>query len=315
MIRKSPGVMGLVLLSAAAAWAGPVNPRAISGQAKWLVHVDVEQLVGSTFGARVVAEARARGAEAKLAAFEAVFSFNPLRDLKSVTLYGPEFIHGCGVALIHGNFDRERLLTLLRANDVYSEATYENQTLYRWVDDKSGKKMTGTFYGADLAVVSEQQALVEQALDVLKGKADNLTVTKGFLAAQMAPPAGTWCVVAAERFAAVAANQPKAAVLQKAEALAATLGQNGPDVVFSAQLMTGTPEIALQVQQILQGLVAIGQLAADQHPDAAAIAQRVRIAPAGKSVGVSVAYPVDELFAVMKKKCERYKPVHTRPAP
>ena len=76
------------LCAAAPLLAGDLQKTEVSPQANWVVHADYQAFRDSVIGKLVRAELKAQGVEEKSRDFATIFGFNPLEDLRDVTLYG-----------------------------------------------------------------------------------------------------------------------------------------------------------------------------------------------------------------------------------
>lgn len=135
-------------LAAVPALAGPLQKSEISSGANWMLHADLDAFRNSTLGKLLVSELKAQGVDAKFQEFANVFSFNPLTDIRGVTLYGKGKDRNNAVGIIDGQFDADKLLNIVRWNPQYQEIPYQDATLYRWLnEDKTGGTPGQLMYG------------------------------------------------------------------------------------------------------------------------------------------------------------------------
>ena len=77
---KSMTISVLAVLLAGQCWGGTFRSTQVSSGATWVVHADLEQLRQTQLGAFVTNELSAGPLADKLAAFAAVFGFDPRKD-------------------------------------------------------------------------------------------------------------------------------------------------------------------------------------------------------------------------------------------
>jgi hypothetical protein len=95
---------------------------------------------------------------------------------------------------------------------------------------------------------------------------------------------------------------PHAAVLKKAEGGRLVIGETGDRIVLNLDVKAASPDVAQQIQQVVQGLLALGALNAEQQPDLAALAQGVRVSLNGSLVSLGVEIPTAKILNMIKEK-------------
>jgi len=290
----------LIFLSAtfftAAAWAGPILPKQIDGRAQWLVHADIDAFLTSPIGVSLRGELQKFGIDRKLAALEAMFSFDPMRDLRGITIYGSGYDDHDGVVLLAGNFDVEKLTILLRASDAYQKMEYAGHEVHHWIDHhpllsddnvndaasalnsltdlnvesaNEARHMYGTFYQPTLVVLAGDFKTLKSAIDVLDARRPTLTTANTFVAQRARPTDGAFLQVVADGFAEVPDAAPKAALLKKTQRFALVFGQTAETLFVDATLTAADAEIAQQIETLLQGMIASVLLSNDEWPELA----------------------------------------------
>ncbi len=267
MKKAAVAALCAVLVAAGAASAGGVDRAHVSAKAKWVVHLDVAGLLGSGLGEHLLKRLAEPDAAAKLNGFVRLFNFDPTRDLSAITLYGESYDPAGGVAIIKAQVDRERLMTLLEVNEGREVSQYGKHELYRWFQKPEGKGddgvRWGAFHGEDLVVIGREKKVLQEALDVLDGKADSLAKVR---TATVLPAAlrGSFFQVAGEGFSVPKGAEPKAAVLRKLAALAMDVGEVRGELFIDIVLTAKAEKDAQQVRDILRGMLALANLAQEQ---------------------------------------------------
>jgi hypothetical protein len=265
-VRKVMWTLALLALCSTAV-AGPINAKDVAPGAKWVAHLDVQGLVGSQFGQYVLGQLREKEQlDSKMQGFVAIFGFDPLKDIGSVTIYGAEYSPTSAVIIIKGKWDKEKLLGLLKQNPSYTEVAYGQHTVVGWTDKAEDPQDDGSrhgaFHGDGTAVISRTEATVKAALDVLDGKA------AGTPEVIPATGPGVFLVVAAKDFTLPGNADPKARVLKRISGGTLLAGESNDTAFLNAKLNTRKPEDAQRVRQMLDGALAFVSLATEEVTEA-----------------------------------------------
>jgi len=253
---------GIILLTVAAtAGAGQIVPADVAPNAKWVLHLDVEKLLAGQVGRYALSLAKEQGVAEKLQEFVRAFGFDPKKDLSSVTIYGSDYEPASGVAIFKGKFDREKLLTLLDANEGHQQSPHGERTIHRWTQKPRGKGDDGVRYGAfhsdGTVVISRSKKAVETALDVLDGKVAGK--------ARIVPEAkGAFFVAAGEDLPAPKRADHGAMIASRVASAVIRIGEDGDNTVLDADLTAKTAEDGQRIRQMTQGIVAFAAMSAEQ---------------------------------------------------
>ena len=286
--------------------AGPLQNEHIAADVKWLIHVDLENFLTTELGEFVGREL----IDAKLA--------KPARDLqkqfgleldwrkvRGLTAYGTDYQgrgEAGGVLLIHSQIDLAQALDTAMAKFAAlaggSEPLKKLQTepfpIYAFKSDAFATPLPGNLF-----LLSRSQKELENARQVIKGKAANLAATKTFSAFPSAAP-GFFLMGVAEGFSK-APLPPQAQVLKRAEGGQLIAGEKAGKLFLDLALSTQDKEAAAQIQQVLQGLLALAALSQDKNKDLQQLTQNIKIGGMEKLVTVNLELPV---AAVMSRLTE-----------
>lgn len=313
-------IAGLCLV-AGPAFAAPLQKSEVSPTANWVAHVDLEAFRSSAIGKLVLAELKNQGLEQKLQDFSNIFSFNPLQDIRDVTLYGKGQDRNNAVAVIEGQFDTQKLLSLIRLNAQYQEIPYKGSTLYRWQQEqRQGQQPTGQaaeqmMYGCicegNRIVVGSGLQAVQGAVDTLKGQA---TGTSTGLLKQIPPAQGkVFAQVVAAGVGEMVGQNPQAAMLQQTDSLTLTIGETTDKVFGQLNLQGQTAQVAENTTKMLQGLVAMVQMSANEQPQIAELTKGLNISQADKTTQVRFEAPTQTIFQFIKDQWAKQKPSQGQP--
>ena len=300
LIPKLP----LLVAAALSAVAGPVQRSQVAADAKWLLHLDADAFkrtaLGGQFMTDVLDVKSAKAKEDLKAGLDFVLDW---RQIHSITAYGSQHSqHGDpkGILLIQTDMLVQPALERAIAKNIpnlrVERFEYTPAPLYQlngdpWV----------AFQPGGLVVLSKARESVEKALAVFSGERANLTSTTTF-EGYPAAPFSFFMLGVAEGLGQDVNLPPNAAVLKKAEGGRLVIGEKGDRVALRLEVKTASAEVAQQIQQVLQGLLALGALSADQKPDLAALVQGASVAQNGAMVSVGVELPVAKVLNKIKEK-------------
>mgnify|MGYP000440653348 CR=1 FL=1 len=283
--------------------AGPLNLSHIDASAKWLIHLDMESLRTSSLGQFILGEAEKEEIKAKLEAFKAIFSFDPLHDINSLTVYGCSLSPESSTAIINGNFNPERALVIIKANDSYEKVSYGPYAIHKWVDDNSGeinKIHWGCFYKDNTLIIANKKENITQTLDVLDGKKANITPANPLPTLIPSHPE----MILAIGLGNISENEiipAQANILKTAEGFGIGLWEENNNITGKMALKAKTEQMAASVMQIIQGWLALASLNQNQDPQITAMAQAVKVNTNGCLVKLNFSYPASSIIEIIKK--------------
>lgn len=302
-------IAGALLLITAPAIGGPLLKSRVAKDANWVVHLDCERLNKAQIGRLIRGELARVGIEQNLAEFAKVFSFNPLDDLCSVTLYGKGQDREKAVVLAEGRFDGEKLVALVRMNPRHEEIRHGDIVLHGWLEEEKHKNegageqmMYGCLYNDRLIVMSAGLDAATRALDVLAGAAPS--AADGVFG-QAAPSAeGAFFQVAARDVGGMV-DEDEAAVLKQTDTLGLAVGEVEGGFYADLELTAETGEVAEGIRQILEGVIAFASLSGEERPRLAELAKRVQVSCEGNSVRAHLGCDPKAVFELLKEQWEK----------
>ncbi len=294
MNKSFMAVLCLAAFASTSLLAGPVQDKQVSAAAKWVVHVDVDGFVASGLGQYLIQKGKDKDLAAKTAKFKDKYGFDPLVDLQSVTLYGEDFDPANGVAIIRAKVDQATLLKQLADKD-HKELKYGDRVVHQWTQPAAGRMPAGdrfgTFYSDSITVIARSQAVLQHAVDVLDGKADNLTKAKNSLLPKS--PKGTFFVASAVDVALPKNAKPRRAVLQNISSGSAVAGEDDNGLFYKGQMTAKTAEDATRIQNVIEGFLSLAALLSERAavsdvpaPDPSALLKGVKASTDDKAVSV-----------------------------
>jgi hypothetical protein len=230
---------------------------------------------------------------------------DPTRDLSSVTLYDTRFVRHHGVAIVRAKkLDQERLLALLKRKHP-DHKTWEHgaHKIYGWTRAKGEKQehqLTGSFHGRNTIVFGRDVEQVEDALDVLDGKAVSLT-SNSPLAAVV--PSGTILVIRADGISG-SATPFKSAVVRDSERLSFVAGEENATAFAKGLLVAGSGEVAEQLRAVIEGFRAMVVLRHGSDEHVTKLLKGLKVVTADNTVVMEWTGSVDDLERIAAKMGE-----------
>jgi hypothetical protein len=296
----------LVLISAVS--AGPVQKERVPADAKWLLHLDFDKFRASKVGGyltREVLEKKLAGPKADL---KRDLNFDlDITKISSITAFGTDYQShpdANGVLLIKTDLDVQKALDgAIQKISADSGGSAEpikklpgSSAAYSINDD-----VFVTIRPDKLVLLGKSRQPVEKAAAVLEGKAASLNSSKAFSGFPEVPKA-FFFVAIAEAFNEDTPLPPQAKVLKMTDGGRLVLGENAENLFLNLTLKAKSSEVVSQMQQVIQGTVALASLSQEENPDLMQLAQSVKVSSDDKMVTVGVEYPVAKAIEKLSEK-------------
>ena len=285
-----------VLFLESISYSDPLNNKFISSEAKWLIHLDFEAFNKTQLAQCIKEEIRAQGFEFKLEEFKSTFSFNPLDDIKNITLYGKDKEEKNVLMIIQGKWESEKLLNQVNKSISYKKIEYKNLNIHSWIDVQ-GKVICGSFFDTGTLVIALNTETLKTGLDVLSGEKE-FNQNK-FLFKK--PVKGAFLTATAENI-----NNDTI----KNELFFMSIGESNCKFFIRGSIVAKTVEEATTVHQAIVGALAIFQLNnQDKQPKLIALSKEIEVILKNKSVSVSFEKESIELIKILKEAGEIQKKI------
>lgn len=287
--------------------AAPLEAKHVAGNAKWVVHVDVDAMreslvVRNAYHGLVELHPLGKLAEGILDRSREIVGMDPRKDLKSITAYGARVGRPEGVLLVVADLDIKALQQAIKIAPDYHTTTYGSYELHAWTQlvPRATKTVVAAYRAPDTLVIADSPKAVEAALDVLDGKATRLAGDSPLAAA---PEAGTTVLLRAIGIGAepLPGDPPFGKAL---DTLGITMGENAGASFFHGKLTVKSTEVAGHIQQILLGVRALGLLNA-RDPDDKRLAEQFVVKNDGSSVTADFQAPADAVWSHIEKDAKR----------
>ena len=302
----------LLLALGATAVGKPLQKEQVAADAKWVVHIDVDKLRTTTVGGLIK-----QCLDSKMGPLRNQFGIDlDWNKISSLTAYGtgyqakPDFN---GVVVINTDLDLQKALdgVIEKMSDENSETPSPVQKI------QQGEVTTYSIHGQLFAsfqagkpvILSKSRDSIRKAEEVISGSAANLGSTKTF-SEFPGSPKGFFFVAAAEDFnladhfgehvdEAEKAN-PKAKILKLADGGRVMLGEEANQLLLDLSLKARAAEVVTQMQQVIQGMIALASLTQTDNQDLQQLAQSAKVSATGNVVNLQVGYPADKAIQMVQ---------------
>jgi hypothetical protein len=299
-------ILGGLLLTVSTQ-AASLQQTHVPAEPVFVLHLDVDKIRPTTVGQYLLSEMEKPEAQTKFAAFQAMFNFDPRRQLHGLTLYSHTMGPDDGVLIIYADVDPSRLATLAKSAKEYQSSTHKQHVIHSWIEEKKKAKdgvkprTYAAIYGSQAVVVAQQQARVVEALDVLDGRAAALASTTFW-------PFGTGTdssfMQAVARKLSLPGSDPNAAIFRLSKLMKFNLGEDRGNINGSLVMVTESDEVATNVAGIAKGLVSLLKLQ-QSKPEAVKLAEALNLTQQDEKVVVNLSLPATDVVSMMKADAAR----------
>lgn len=287
--------------------AAGLDTSQVSAEAIWVAHMDADTLRGTELGTYITGEMTTEEANPKFDMMKAIFKFDPRTDLKSVTLYGKVAGKREGVVLLSARFNTDHLITLVKGNEHYSSQMHGARTIHSWIDEKKpGTRTYGCVINDDLIVLGDGERLVKDAVDVIDGRAENMS--NGSSLPGLADAAKSTIFIGSADMSQMPDIDPKAAVLKQNKAVSLSFSEENGRLKGALRMIAKDAETATAVHSIAQGLISLVSLNEDADQWLLAMAAAVKLGVDGNQVSVNLDYPAADAIRFIQDRKNHKKP-------
>ncbi len=287
--------------------AGPLQPGHVSDDAKWVIHLDVEKLLTTQLGGhlgRTFMDKKLAKPARDLEQWGIDFDW---RDIEGITAYGTDFkktAEGAGVLLVKSSFDFVEAIEIVidrLAAAGGNEAPVEKVQKEPYAIYSAKGEVFGAAFGKDVFMLSKSRAELEQARALLGGKGRSLAGSKRFPGLVGVEDSFLTAAVA-DGFQASTKLPPQVRGLKNAEGGQITAGEKADKMFVGISINTRDAESATQMQQVLQGLLALAALSQPENKDLAMLVQGVKISGSEKNVTLNLEVPAATVIAKVREQ-------------
>ena len=305
----------IFLCGAMLAWhipvqAGSLKKEQIPADAKWLLHLDGDNLRGTKVGDYLFNQVL--GQQIAGASEQMHFDFsNLLQKVSSLTAYGTDFKKGPeanGVLLINSDIDTQKALQgllaaqlLANTNGPVKKVEQDSRTLYSIANE-----IFLTVEKDQPVIVSKSRSEIERVHEVLGGKGPSVAANKTF-SGYPTVSNSFFFIGVAEGFSDPNIIPPQAKALQMADGGRLALGETAGQLSLNLNLRGKSAEVTKQIQQVLEGMVALISLGQPENEELMQLARSTKVSSTPEMVTLMMEFPVAKALAMLGE--------HTKPAP
>lgn len=288
--------------------AAPLQRADVPAEPAWVLHVDCDNLRPTAIGQYLLAEMEKPEAQAKFAALQTIFNFDPRKQLRGVTLYSTGKAPEDGVLLVYADFDADRLVTLAKAAKDYQSTMYRQHVIHNWIDEKRKsrqgvkRRVYAAIHGGRVVVFAQQEPRVAQALDVLDHATANLATSGQF--PQLGAGGRNDFIQVAVRKLDLPEGDSKTALLRLAKAVRLEVGEAQGKVLAVLNLEANDDDVAKQMVSVGQGLLALMKLQKD-NSGSVKLAEAIALKQDGIAVTATLAVATADAIELMKANAAR----------
>ena len=292
-----------LLMAAATTQAAPLDPAHLPAGAKWVIHVDIEQIHKSDLVEACMAKFKENDkAQKKVKEITEKLGMNPMKDLLGVTIFDTEYGSRKGVVLIHCNkLDRKKLHAIFEKKHPKHKTTkYGNWTLNTWTEKKRGREMsiTGTFANDNTIALSGSADKLKKALDVIAGKGKALGSD-----AKLVDGLGKKAIMVARAMDVDAAymKKTKCPVLRNCTAATVVWSEKKGQLIGQYALTTDTEDTAKSFKAVVEGMKGLASLRFGSNKDVAKLMDGLKVKAKGTAFNLTYKAATSDIIAVAKK--------------
>jgi hypothetical protein len=293
----------LLALAAGTANATPLDRTKVGGEAKWLLHIDLDQGKKTKTGAYLLDQFLVRkGAKAREDLRREIGFDLDWSKVRGITAYGSTF----------GKQDKNGLLVIessLPLEKGFEAAVERKHPSFRV--EKLGEGQDAVYrineaaYTAlakgGMLLVSRSKVMLEYGREVILGRRPNLSADDPFKNYPETQP-GFFLLALAEGFAEKAPLPAKAAVLKEAKGGRILFGEEGEQARLRVDLRARSADTAKSILQVAQGLVGLAALQAENNADLKPLVQGANVSANDNFVTLAVGVPANELVDRIKER-------------
>lgn len=233
--------------------------------------------------------------------FKQRFGIDPFSDLRAVTLYKTKADEEPTVVLFSTTAAIDGALAKFQTEPGYQRLTDSGIELHTW-SEGGGDAVFAYVHAAGneerVVVLADQRESVLRAARVLRNEEPNHARDGALL--RVEPARGSFLYLAASEIPHLDEFTPASQVFGLAQGIQVDLGEAGGFLRGHMGLTTASPEDALNISNVVNGLISLSRLAADRVGEAMELLTGLRLNTRGSEVTLDFEYGVDRLLEVLR---------------
>ena len=289
-----------LLLAASIAQAAPLEPAHIPADAKWVIHVDFEQIRSSTLGKAVHAKMAEREKfTEKIKEATEKLGMNPAKDLLDATLYDTSYGTRKGVVLIHCNkLDQSKMVaTFEKKHPDHTTDKYGDWKIYHW-KAKMGRHgenpVSGAFANDNTIALCGDPEKLKKALDLISGKGEAVASDSDLLSGL---PKKAMMVAHAIDVDAEYMKKTHCPVLKNCTEATVSWSEKKGTLVGQYEFTTESDEKAESFKAIVEGMKALVTLKVGEKEDLAKLVDGLKVKAKGSTFTLTYKAESEDILA------------------
>jgi hypothetical protein len=298
MIKKATlfiaTLVTLALFLAAPAFSGPIPPKVVPENARWVVHLDMEKFVATDLYGYLEKDGKI---EIKSRDLNHWLKMDLAKDIKGVTVFGLGADDKNIAFVVEGKLDKAGIIALAEADKDSQKTAYGAYTLY-----SSGSDEYGAFINDNLLVFSEGRATIEKVLDTAAGKGKDFGGTPLHTSLKDVP-AGAFVSGVLPDLSSLGKDLGQSKVLDQASGLFFMAQEKTGSLLVRLQVIAASTESAKNMADVIQGLIAMGRLGGTEGEMAkvAPMLDGLQVKLDGKVLRIDFERPSKEIAALLSE--------------
>lgn len=305
-LKRMHVLMGITLLAAIVSNGDTLPRESVPAGSKWVLHIDMDGLRNSEIGdglmKGIVADQADRVKKKTKLDLPAI-----LNSSHSITIYGSDYESGAegkGILLWRGDSEIEQIANAFliqqaeatKAGEGSVKRVQENPFPIYSIDDEVRAAVVP---GKGL-ILGRSQKQIADAVEVLNGNAKSLVSTESFKDYPELS-GGFFLMAYAESFGESANVPPQAEVLKLTDGGRIAIGEENQNLLVQLILRARSEEVTQQIQQVIQGLLALATLSLGEEPGLQSIIRATRVNVDGRKVKLDLTFPLEEAMKQIEK--------------
>ena len=272
----------------------------------FVMHFDFEGFKQTELWKQASTRMKQAELQADLADFDDLrtrFGIDPLTDVRAVTLFKVKSEEDPTVVLFSTTAKIDEALKNFQKESGYARLSEGGIELHTWKEDDGDGDSVFAYVHAPSAlervvVLASNKASALRSARVLRGEAPNHANAGTLLS--ITPARGSFLYLAASEIPHLDEFAPASQVFGLAQGIQVDLGEAGGFLRGHMGLLTGSPEDALNISNVVNGLMSLVRLAGAEAGEALELLTGLRLNTRGSEVLVDFEFGVQRLMQILE---------------
>ncbi|HTO04058.1 MAG TPA: hypothetical protein VL069_10170 [Opitutus sp.] len=291
-----------------------LDPKLVSADARWLIHLDFNLLRESDIGRELLASAAQRQS-AKSGDNVQVDFQKVLATVGKATAYGANFAHNPqeidGTLVLEGTADLRKI-----AEGYIAQAMLSTPDQFTEVKDlpfeaySIGNDVFVGFPKEPIILISKVKSQLPRAYELHRGKGSSMANAPSSPLRDLIPPSRNAFLVAASVVppeTISAEGGPQARLLKMANSASLSMGERDQLTFATIKLIANSADTADKLQKIVQGLAAMASLAQSSNQDVAEFVKSVAVERQDTAVLLKLSYSSERLSGMIQNMTREHQ--------